>query len=184
MKEQQKAHQTLFSLNLWLGLIVLSFMVSCSPNTVQVTELQHYPLDSLEGLITQSKEGVQLQIDSETSSDRNGSLKITTTQPVTLPLYETGDLDLEDTRIFYQAKLKTQNIQGEVYLEMLCHFPGKGEFFSRALNSPLTGTQDWTSQETPFLFQPGENPDNIKLNLVIDGTGTVWIDDLRLTQGK
>jgi hypothetical protein len=38
-------------------------------------------------------------------------------------------------------------------------------------------------QETPFILQPGQNPDLIRLNLVIDGTGVVWIDSLRLTRG-
>jgi len=37
--------------------------------------------------------------------------------------------------------------------------------------------------ETPFFFKKGENPDNIKLNLIIKGKGTVWIDDIRLLKG-
>lgn len=74
----------------------------------------------------------------------------------------------------------------EVYdevIEMWCCFAGKGEFFSRDLRSPLSETTDWSDEETPFFLQKGENPDNVKLNLVIDGTGTVWIDDLRLGKG-
>jgi hypothetical protein len=74
-------------------------------------------------------------------------------------------------------------VEGRVYLEMLCHFPFKGEFFSKGLIEPLTGTTNWTKVETPFLLKKGENPDNVKLNLVIDGKGTVWIDDIRLLKG-
>jgi len=66
---------------------------------------------------------------------------------------------------------------------MWCHFLGRGEFFSRGLVTPLTGTTDWTTQEIPFLLKEGENPDNVKLNLVIDGKGTAWIDDIRLLKG-
>jgi hypothetical protein len=66
---------------------------------------------------------------------------------------------------------------------MWCSFPGKGEFYSRALQSPLTGTTEWTSQQTPFFLNAGENPDNVKLNLIVGGKGTVWIDDVKLTQG-
>jgi hypothetical protein len=29
----------------------------------------------------------------------------------------------------------------------------------------------------------GENPDNVKLNFVVNGTGTIWIDDIRLLKG-
>jgi hypothetical protein len=42
---------------------------------------------------------------------------------------------------------------------------------------------DWVTQETPFFLKPGENPDNVKLNLVIEGKGTVWIDDISLVKG-
>ncbi len=64
---------------------------------------------------------------------------------------------------------------------MWCHFPGRGEYFSRALNVPLSGAVEWTHQETPFFLRKGENPDNIKLNLMV--TGTVWIDDIKLMCG-
>ena len=63
---------------------------------------------------------------------------------------------------------------------MWCCFPGKGEFFSKGLLQPLAGTVDWVTLEAPFLLKESEKPDNIKLNLVIDGRGTVWIDDIRL----
>ena len=48
------------------------------------------------------------------------------------------------------------------------------------LQAPLTGSNEWSTQSTPFLLRQGDNPDNAKLNLVVTGTGTVWIDDIRL----
>ncbi|MDB9312041.1 hypothetical protein PN462_02930 [Spirulina sp. CS-785/01] len=160
-----------------LSLSFACVVVGCSPASVEVTELKHYPIQTLEGVIAETA----IEFDADTSYDNNGALKITAEQPMTVPLYETGDLEIENTRIFYQARLKTQAVQGKVYLEMLCHFPEKGEYFSRALDSPVTNTQDWTTQETPFILRTGENPDNIKLNVVIEGTGTVWVDDIHLT---
>ncbi len=65
---------------------------------------------------------------------------------------------------------------------MGCHFEGKGEFFSRGLDSPLSGTNNWVNVEIPFLLKAGENPDNVKLNIVGEGTGTVWVDDIRLVK--
>lgn len=35
---------------------------------------------------------------------------------------------------------------------------------------------------TGFSGPPGENPDNIRMNLVIEGSGTVSTDDVRLLQ--
>ena len=142
-------------------------------------ELKRYPVESLEGLMTRT----DVVIDKEITSDGNGSLRITANQPTTIRLYETGDIDAENARLTYQAKVRTKDIQGKVYLEMWCQFTGKGEFFSRDLSSPLSGTTDWSTEETPFFLKKGENPDNVKINLVIEGSGTVWIDDIHLFKG-
>ena len=142
-------------------------------------ELRSYPLDDLQGLITQS--GVSF--DKTISNDGSGSLRIEATGPTTVRLFETGDIDIENARLIYQARLRTENVEGRAYLEMWCHFPGKGEFFSKGLMAPLTGTTAWTTVETPFFLKEGENPDNVRLNLVIDGKGTAWIDDIRLLKG-
>jgi len=49
--------------------------------------------------------------------------------------------------------------------------------------SPITGTTEWSSETTPFFLQKGENPDNVKLNMVVNGTGTVWVDDIKVAKG-
>jgi hypothetical protein len=162
-----------------LALAMSLALTGCSKNSTQATEIKKYPIDSMEGIKTLS--GVQF--DNDISSDGKGSLKITTTEPTVVRLFETGDIDIENARLDYQAKVRTEGVEGRVFLEMWCNFPGKGEFFSRGLESPLSGTAEWTTQGTPFFLQKGENPDNIKLNVVIDGKGTVWIDDIRLIKG-
>ena len=154
-------------------------VIGCTKPSTEVVELKMFPVDTLEGIITQS--GVE--IDKAVSSDGNGSLKITATEPTVVRLFETGDIDVENARLIYRAKVRTENVDGKVYLEMWCNFPGKGEFFSRGLQTPLTGTTNWTTEETPFFLQKGDNPDNVKLNLIIDGKGTAWIDDIRLMKG-
>jgi hypothetical protein len=63
---------------------------------------------------------------------------------------------------------------------MWCRLPGTGEFFSRGLDHVLTGSTDWASFETPFLLKKGEAPDLIRLNLVVEGSGRVWIRDIEL----
>ena len=95
-------------------------------------------------------------------------------------MFETGDIDIEKARLVYQAKLRTEGVEGRVYLEMWCSLPGKGESFSRGFQSALYGTNDWKNVETSFFLKKKENPDNVKLNLVISGKGTAWIDDIKL----
>lgn len=147
--------------------------------SAEAIELKRFTLDDTQGLITRS--GVE--IDKQISSDGNGSLRIEAAGLTTKRLFETGDMDIDNARLIYQAKVRTEDVEGKVYLEMWCHFPGKGEFFSKGLMTPLTGTTEWTTLETPFLLKKGENPDNVKLNLVVDGHGTAWIDDIQLLKG-
>ena len=161
-------------------LVCVHFLLGgCTNEKKDVVQLKHYPLDSTDGIITRSI----ISLDKNISSDRNGSLRIATSEPVTVRLFECGDMDIENARLLYRARLRTEDVKGQAYLEMWCHFPGKGEFFSRGLHSPLSGSTEWTTQEIPFFLKKGENPDDIKLNLVINGTGTVWIDDIRVLKG-
>ena len=162
-----------------LAAIVLSLAAlaaACSQPPKNPEEIGRFPVIDLEGVISRT----DVEFDKEITSDGNGSLRITANAPVTVKLYETGDIHLEKAQLIYRARLRTEDVEGQVYLEMWCSFPGKGEFFSRALQSPLSGTNEWSSQETPFLLLKGENPDNVKMNLVVNGKGKVWIDDIRL----
>jgi hypothetical protein len=154
-------------------------MSGCSKASRGVAEIRRFPIDSLDGIITQS--GAEL--DKDSSSDGKGSLRINVTGPTTVRLFEVTDINVEDARLTYQAKVRTKDVQGQVYLEMWCSFSGKGEFFSRNIQSAVSGSTNWMTMETPFFLRKGERPDIVKLNLVINGRGTVWIDDVLLLKG-
>jgi hypothetical protein len=149
-----------------------------SDRPVQLVELHHFAADDLDGLISRT----QIRLDNLISSDAGGSLRIDADGPATVRLYELRNLDIEDARLIYRARLRTENVQGRAYLEMWCLSP-QGEFFSRDLQSSLTGTNEWTTEETPFFIQKGQHANGVKLNLVMEGSGTVWIDDIRLLEG-
>lgn len=137
-----------------------------------------YSLDSMEGVLT--REGVEF--DEQVSSDGKGSLRIQTnsSDKTVIRLFETGPMGIENRMLIYSAKLRTERLYGKAYLEMWCDIPGLGEYFSRGLGQPVTGTTEWTNVQTPFRLEKGQMPANVKLNVVIEGTGTVWIDDIRL----
>ena len=104
-------------------------------------------------------------------------------KPQTLRLFEIPNPGVEACTITYRARLKTEGLTDSAYLEMWCRFPGKGEYFSRGLNNVVTGSNDWSSFETPFFLKKGEKPDLVKLNLVVKGTGKIWIKDVELLKG-
>lgn len=139
-------------------------------------ELKHFPLDRLEEV--RATTGVSF--DPTVSSDGKGSLRVDTKEPLLVPLFEVTDVNIENAVLLYQAHLQSEKLDGQAYLEMWLRFPEKGEFFSRGLDRPLTGTVSWMLSSTPFFLQAGQKPDLIRLNLVVSGKGRVWIDDVRL----
>lgn len=155
--------------------LTLSF-AACQRSSDTVVELARLPLDSLDEVLTRS--GAEL--DSDHSMDGGGSIRLVAEESTTFRLAELSELDVEAAQLVYQAQLRAENVEGQAYLEMWCRFPGQGEFFSRALHAPLTGSVEWMTQETPFVLQEGQNPDLIRLNVVIDGSGKVWVDQVRL----
>ena len=98
----------------------------------------------------------------------------------TIRLFEVQEPQVEQCLLTYRAKLKTTDLAGRAYLEMWCRLPGQGEFFSKGLHQAIKGTTDWASYEIPFSLKKGQRPDLIKLNLVIEGRGKVWLKDIQL----
>jgi len=150
-------------------------------------------LPLLEGIIQKPSESVAssklVPIKKFTTADtplsgsltvQHGAWSATLKSPETLHLFEVAEPDVEDCKMFYRAKLSTQDFQGKVYLEMWCRLPGKGESFSRGLDNTLSGTTGWISCETPFVLKVGERPDLIRLNVKAEGTGTVLVKDIEL----
>lgn len=157
-------------------LISIIFLIFSCRKETQVSELKNYPLNSLEGVISQEN----VTLDNENSFDGNGSLKISVSEPTVIKLFETEKLNVENAKLIYQAKLKCENLEGQAFLEIWCSFTGKGEFFGRGLQSAISGNLNWLTSEAYFFLEKGQIPDNVKLNLVINGKGTVWIDDIKL----
>lgn len=154
----------------------LALNSSCTEESKAATVLRSYSCDDKNDVLT--SEGVE--VDQELHQEGRACFRIKAAENRVIQLYETGDIDAEDTTIIYEASLKTQNLEGKAYLEMWCVFNEKGEFFSRGLDQILSGSADWTRVATPFFLKTDENPDNIRLNLVIEGKGTAWIDDIKL----
>ena len=161
----------------WILLLLLG-TVSCGggQGTPAPVELKRFPLDSMENVRAAS--GVSL--DAAVSTDGHGSLRVDANEPATIPLFEITDVSIENAALIYQASLQTEALQGQTYLEMWVRIPGKGEFFSRGLDRPLSGSTSWATVATPFFLEAGQKPDLIRLNLAVNGKGKVWIDDIRL----
>jgi len=132
------------------------------------------------GLDDVSSLGLTIESDSQVKVEGQSSIKITTRHPTTICLGEVTGLDLENATLIYRARVKSQ-LEGAALLEMWVQI-GSGRYFSRGLNSTIEGNSDWKTIQTPFIFQKGQRPDKITLNLIINGRGTMWIDNIVLSK--
>jgi hypothetical protein len=109
-----------------------------------------------------------------------GGWRIDATEKQTIRLFEVENPAVEQCQLTYRAELKTEGLEGRAFLEMWCRLPGQGEFFSKGHQQAVSGTTNWGRYEIPFYLKRGQKPDLIKLNLAVEGTGTVWLRNIEL----
>lgn len=153
--------------------LVLALTVFSPLLAVHAEELTVFNLDDTSSL------GTTIESDTVVKAEGQGAVKISTKGPVVICLGEVSGIDVDDARLIYQAKVKSENLAGSAFLEMWCTVGG-GQYFSRGMDSMVKDTTDWTTVQTPFLLQKGQKATKVTLNLVINGAGTVWVDDVRL----
>ena len=153
-----------------LMLALLAFIAG----TAYGEELRKLNLDDASAI------GTSIQTDTQIKTEGKGSIKITTQWPTTICLGEVTGLNVENAKLLYKAKVKS-DLDGSAFLELWAHVGG-GQYFSRGMNDVVSQKTDWKLIQTPFLFQKGQRPDKVTLNLVINGKGTVWIDDIVLSK--
>src|SRR5215204_3168733 len=86
----------------------------------------------------------------------------------TIRLFEVENPAVEHCLLTYRAELKAEDLQG------------RGEFFSKGYKQAVSGTVDWARYEIPFFLERDRRPDLIKLNVVVEGPGTVWLRNVEL----
>ncbi len=126
--------------------------------------------------------GTTIETDKSVKTQGEASVKITTQWPTTVCLGQVDAPDVENAKLIYTAQLKSR-LDGSAWLEMWVNVNGS-EYFSKGVDNPVKGTTDWSARHIPFMFQKGQSPDKVTLNVVINGKGTVWVDDIVLSKTK
>jgi hypothetical protein len=153
------------------GIVAVALLVQTS---AQAQELKKLSLDDASSI------GLTIQTDTSVKTEGKASVKIMTAWPTIVCLGEVTGLAVEDAKLVFKAKVKTA-LEGDAFLEMWVHVGG-GQYFSKGMNDPAKGKSDWKTIQTPFMFQKGQKPDKVTLNIVINGKGTVWVDDIVLSK--
>lgn len=128
----------------------------------------------------ESQFGTTILSDSKVKSEGKASIKITTQWPTIICLGVVDAPDVENAMLVYTAKVKS-DLDGTAFLELWAHVGG-GQYFSRGMNDTVTQKTDWKTIKTPFIFKKGQKPEKLTLNIVINGKGAVWVDDIVLSK--
>jgi len=157
------------------------FIYNYNLNAQEDTEY-NFPISNIEEIITRS--GVS--IDNDMTSDGNGALFVDATSPVTVELFELDHENFKNKRLTFKAQMRsedlksTEDTRGISYIELIAAFPDGEELMSRGPRVPVSGTTDWRLADTVLYLDSGHSPDSVKLNLVVEGQGKVWLDDINL----
>ena len=166
-----------------ISMIVIFYTFGYGHQSYSQDEIEFdYPLDSLNEIITQS--GVQ--IDRKMSSDNQGSIYINASEPRTIELIELNNENLKNKRLTFKAQMRSEDlkasgdVRGISYIELAAKFPDGEELVSRGPRIPIKGTTDWRVVDTVLYIDNNDSPESLKLNLVVEGVGSVWIDSVEL----
>ena len=171
-----RAHRNAF------GLVTTLLVLSSWLAVGQPSELAGYSADRLPGSMPRVPDGVTVSVDTADAAEGTGAYRIQYegSEPVSLTLHEVPLTDIEDCVLLYEAQMRCSDVTGRAYLEMLCVFEGRGEFFSRALDDTFTGTCGWRKTRTPFFLKKGQRPTRVRLGVRFEGPGVVWLDGIAL----
>ncbi len=151
--------------------------------------LQHIDLEAVSAVTKESVEGssVTVSIDSARHASGKASLKVQSQKPGShhVVLARLENLNIKGVqRLAYRAQTMTQDLQGEVYLLMSVYVQGEMPQASMINGFKANTFPKWNPVETAFFLKPGQTIGQLELALVLDGPGTVWVDDLSLLSGK
>ncbi|GAB4272993.1 MAG: hypothetical protein Kow0029_12180 [Candidatus Rifleibacteriota bacterium] len=135
-------------------------------------EILAIPLDSL------NEVSPKIELDSECKVEGNNSIKITAVTPCRVTIHKIDGMGRDNFNLKTYLMIKTELEEGTVILETLVKVKG-GIYFSRALDQKVCGSSDWKQIYTNFRFKKDESPDEVLVNLIIEGRGIVWADELK-----
>jgi hypothetical protein len=142
-------------------------------------EVASFPVNGDQDIIDRGAENVAF--DREESADGGGSLRAEAGRPRTVRLYELRDPHgLEGRLIVLTARLKSVGMRGGAFPELWIHAEGRNEVQVRNPVAAVGKTRDWTPVRLEYRCERGERPDLLRVNLVLDGIGRAWIDDIRI----
>ncbi len=157
------------------ALAAIVFCTGCSKKVEPPKDIQTFNCDTLDGLLT---EGVAT-VDAQNPAEGTGSLRFAVAQPVTLPIFEIK-LPGDGAKFTLAYKMKVKDFSGDAYGQMDVNYSSGGKQSLNNYQTAMGATTDWQQRELTYTVQRGQKVGSIVLSLILNGSGTVWLDDVHL----
>jgi len=157
-----------------IGILILGSVISIADE-----EIIEFPITGVQDIVSSGS----AQIDPESED----ALLVNSQAKTEVKLFDIDGSGLGDKKLTYSARMRTQDLtatedtRGIAYLQMTVLFPDGEELVARGPRVPLSGTTDWRSADTVLYVDNGGDPQSINLDLIVDGAGKVWVQDVKLS---
>jgi hypothetical protein len=124
-----------------------------------------------------------IKIDDQFKFEGKSSICVNAGSPCRVTVAEFDGIEKKNFILHSAAMVKTDLAPGAFVFEIVVKFNG-GYYYSRAIDQRIVGKKDWQKVTTDFFFKQGQSPEKVYVNLIIEGSGKVWIDDIKLSSRK
>lgn len=123
--------------------------------------------------------------DKSTTADGNGSIKIEAAQNALVTVADQKNLSVsKDNTLWCTLKVKCAGVKQRAYLEMWCEVAEGKRAFSKGLDQPLQGDSEWKEIRLPMMVNGDFTVSRALVNVVIEGPGTVWVDQITFEKAR
>ncbi|MEZ0276387.1 MAG: serine/threonine-protein kinase, partial [Roseimicrobium sp.] len=124
----------------------------------------------------------KISTDSGITKDGHGSLKIEAPQGATLTIAEQDGLETPPGgTIWCRAHLRCEGISGRAFLMVHLETASGALLYSKGEPQSVSGTEDWREVLIPIRLDAQSSIKKVRVNLIVQGPGTVWVDDIQIT---
>lgn len=162
-------------LALVLALAVSLAAVGCKEKVEPPKEIDAFNCDTTDRFL--SPEAASL--DTSGTAEGTGCFKFVVAEPATHPLFEVK-FPGEGAKFTFQFKMRVSDFLGDAYGLMAVHYASGGKQEIKNYDRALGATSDWVPMELSWTVQKGQKVDSLILSAALNGTGTVWVDDVHL----
>lgn len=126
-----------------------------------------------------------ISVDKQTTADGNGSIKVEAAQSALVTIADQKNLSVpKDNTLWCTLKVKCAGVKQRAYLEMWSEVAEGRRAFSKGLDQVLIGDSDWREIRLPMMVNADFTVSRALVNVVIEGPGTVWVDEIKFSKAK